>query len=156
MAATHPCKDCNRKFTSRNGLAGHMKVHTKKMKSVVVLVSEEKVHLSSLEIVKRKNRNRNEQLTITSSTASPRSSKRKCTYCEKWFKSGQALGGHMKVHRSEKRAKELQIVVSANYLQALQPEESLALSGPSSVQSSSGGRLHINLNNSYYPTDEKA
>ncbi|KAL5745984.1 hypothetical protein ACOSP7_027130 [Xanthoceras sorbifolium] len=95
----YKCEKCNKIFPSYQALGGHKASH----KKIKICKGDGYVHF------KPKNRNRFEEESTTSTVggAGGGSSSNhkiprifKCPFCDKVFESGQALGGHKKVHFS--------------------------------------------------------
>ncbi|CAI9289509.1 unnamed protein product [Lactuca saligna] len=87
----YECKTCNRSFTSFQALGGHRASHNKPHKDVHCQPSKNR---TSLSISPNKN-------VICSPSGLIKGPKvHECSICGSDFTSGQALGGHMRRHRS--------------------------------------------------------
>lgn len=91
----YECKTCNRSFTSFQALGGHRASH-KKPKN---MIEEKKVLIST--ILNDEEDQEHIQFKKTSPSISQQKAKvHECSICGSEFSSGQALGGHMRRHRS--------------------------------------------------------
>ncbi|KAL6493756.1 hypothetical protein OROGR_032091 [Orobanche gracilis] len=158
-ACVYTCKTCNRSFPSFQALGGHRASHKKPKneKKSASIFSDEEDFPSPPSMSSSKNRFALNSLTLQLSNAStatfsttllkPLPSPRihECSYCGAEFTSGQALGGHMRKHRSGPIIRSADIVHRDASVEEIEPEE---LKNPLNV----GLSLDLNLP---APEDEK-
>ncbi|KAL6494266.1 hypothetical protein OROGR_031066 [Orobanche gracilis] len=158
-ACVYTCKTCNRSFPSFQALGGHRASHKKPKneKKSASIFSDEEDFPSPPSMSSSKNRFALNSLTLqlcNASTATfsttllkPLPSPRihECSYCGAEFTSGQALGGHMRKHRSGPIIRSADIVPRDASVEEIEPEE---LKNPLNV----GLSLDLNLP---APEDEK-
>ncbi|OAY45828.1 zinc finger protein ZAT5 [Manihot esculenta] len=102
----YECKTCNRAFPSFQALGGHRASHKKpkndEKKQFAIFSDEEDGHLrdiSSLSL-QLSNNNSNNNRGMYSSSNQNKNKIHECSICGAEFTSGQALGGHMRRHRT--------------------------------------------------------
>ncbi|KAI3791877.1 hypothetical protein L2E82_05741 [Cichorium intybus] len=87
----YECKTCNRGFTSFQALGGHRASHNKPHKEVYDQPSKNRTSVSI---------SPNKHLLCSPSGTTKGPKVHECSICGSDFTSGQALGGHMRRHRS--------------------------------------------------------
>ncbi|KAL6586311.1 hypothetical protein OROMI_001299 [Orobanche minor] len=157
-ACVYTCKTCNRSFPSFQALGGHRASHKKpknERKSASIFSDEEdfpspsmsssknRFSLNSLSLQLSNASTTTFSTTLLKSLPSPRI--HECSYCSAEFTSGQALGGHMRKHRSGPIIRSADIVPRDASVEEIEPEES---KNPLNV----GFSLDLNLP---APEDEK-
>ncbi|KAI3472655.1 hypothetical protein Pfo_029176 [Paulownia fortunei] len=133
-ACVYTCKTCNRAFPSFQALGGHRASHKKPKNEKKTAIFSDEEDFPSPSMSSSKNRISPNSLSLQLSNAStttfsatlkssPSPRIHECSYCGAEFTSGQALGGHMRKHRSGPINRSSNLPADAS-IEELEPEES--------------------------------
>ncbi|KAJ9175482.1 hypothetical protein P3X46_014531 [Hevea brasiliensis] len=100
----YECKTCNRAFPSFQALGGHRASHKKpkndEKKQFAISSDEEDGHFRDVSSLSLQLSNNNNNRGMYSSSNQNKTKIHECSVCGAEFTSGQALGGHMRRHRT--------------------------------------------------------